>query len=151
MADAGSKGFVSEFKEFIATGNMVDLAVGVILGAAVGVSIKAFTDGIMMQLVAAIFGQPDFNDIKITLRKNVGTKLAADGKTKIPADATLQIGAFINTLISLLLTGLVLFMIVKGYNGMRRRRAVETAVEAPVLPTEIELLTEIRDALRTRS
>ena len=150
MADEESKGFISEFKDFIASGNMIELAVGVILGAAIGVVIRAFTEGIMMQIVAAIFGQPDFNDVKITLRRNVGTKLAADGKTKIPADATLQIGTFINALISLLLTGLVLFMIVKAYNRLRRRRVAEAAVIEPALPSQIDLLTEIRDALKAQ-
>ena len=150
MADEESKGFISEFKDFIASGNMIELAVGVILGAAIGVVIRAFTEGIMMQIVAAIFGQPDFNDVKITLRRNVGTKLAADGKTQISADATLQIGTFINALISLLLTGLVLFMIVKAYNRLRRRRVAEAAVIEPALPSQIDLLTEIRDALKAQ-
>ena len=147
MAESGSKGLLKEFREFIASGNMIELAVAVILAGAVGVVIRTFTEGIMMQIVAAIFGQPDFNNITITLRKNVGTKLAADGKTKIPADATLQIGTFINALISLILTGLVLFMIVKAYNKLKRKNA---AAE-PAGPTEVELLTDIRDALRTRS
>jgi large conductance mechanosensitive channel len=151
MADAGGdKGFIKEFKEFIASGNMIELAVAVILGAAISVVIKAFTEGIMMQIVAAIFGQPDFNDVKITLRKNVGMKLAADGKTKVPVDATLQIGTFLNALISLVLTGLVLFLIVKAYNRLRRRRAAEVGVEEPAGPTEVELLAEIRDVLRAQ-
>ncbi|MCB0955166.1 MAG: large conductance mechanosensitive channel protein MscL [Ilumatobacteraceae bacterium] len=137
------KKFVKEFKDFIATGNMIELAVGVILGTAVGAVIKAFTDGIMMQVVAAIFGQPDFSQLSITLRKNVGTD--ADGN---PVDATLKYGAFLNTLISLILTGLVLFMIVKAYNRMKAK-PVEDA--APAGPTEVDLLTEIRDALRERA
>ncbi|HRE00813.1 MAG TPA: MscL family protein, partial [Ilumatobacteraceae bacterium] len=86
MAD-NNKGLIKEFRDFIASGNMIELAVAVILGAAVGAMIKAFTDGIMMQIVAAIFGQPDFSAIKITLRKNVGTD--ADGN---PTDSVLQIG-----------------------------------------------------------
>jgi large conductance mechanosensitive channel len=155
MADSKSKGLIQEFREFIASGNMIELAVGVILAGAVGVVIKAFTDGIMMQLVAAIFGQPDFNDVKITLRKNVSkTTDAVTGKVTYK-DATLQIGTFINALISLLLTGLVLFAIVKAYNRLKRKQAVadeaaEVAAE-PSGPTEIELLTEIRDALKARS
>jgi large conductance mechanosensitive channel len=144
-----SRGLVAEFREFIASGNMIELAVGVILGAAVGVVIKAFTDGIMMQIVAAVFGQPDFNDVKITLRHNVGTKTNPDGTTS-PVDATLQIGTFINALIALVLTGLVLFAIVKGYNRLKRRHAAEEAAGEPVGPTEVELLTEIRDALQAR-
>jgi len=154
MADSESssksKGLIQEFREFIASGNMIELAVGVILAGAVGVVIKAFTDGIMMQIVAAIFGKPDFNDVTITLRKNVET--GADGK---PVDAKLQIGTFINALISLVLTGLVLFAIVKAYNRLKRKQAVVDAAEAaaaePAGPTEIELLTEIRDALKARS
>jgi len=150
MADSKSKGLIQEFREFIASGNMIELAVGVILGAAVGVVIKAFTDGIMMQIVAAIFGKPDFNDVTLTLRHNVET--GADGQ---PVDAKLQIGTFINALISLVLTGLVLFVIVKAYNRLKRRQAVAEAVaaaiEEPPGPTEIELLTEIRDALKASS
>lgn len=143
MAD--KKGFIQEFKDFIATGNMVELAVGVILGAAVGVVIKAFTDGIMMQIVAAIFGKPDFNDVTITLRENVGV----DENGQKTVDATLQIGTFINALISLILTGLVLFMMIKAYNKMKNRNRVEE-VEGPAAPTELELLTEIRDALKAQ-
>ncbi len=143
MAD--KKGFIEEFKEFISTGNMIELAVGVILGAAVGVVIKAFTDGIMMQAVAAIFGKPDFNDVTITLRNNVGVDRVTGKKT---VDATLQIGTFINALISLILTGLVLFMMIKAYNKMKNRNRVDE-VEGPAAPTELELLSEIRDALRT--
>jgi large conductance mechanosensitive channel len=137
------KNFAKEFRDFIATGNMIELAVAVILGGAVGAVIKAFTDGIMMQVVAAIFGQPDFSTIKITLRHHVAVK---DG---VPVDSTLQIGAFLNTLISLILTGLVLFMIVKGYNKMKARKAAAEPA-APAGPTEIDLLTEIRDSLRQR-
>ena len=138
------KNFAKEFKDFIATGNMIELAVAVILGGAVGTVIKAFTDGIMMQLVAAIFGKPDFKDVTITLRKNVGKD--ADGKS---IDSVLQIGTFINTLISLILTGLVLFMIVRAYNKMKKKKEAEGDA-APAGPTEVELLTEIRDALKAR-
>ena len=147
MAD--KKGLVQEFREFIAAGNMIELAVGVILAGAVGVVIRAFTDGIMLQIVAAVFGQPNFDDITITLRKNVKTE-EVNG-VKVPVDAKLQIGTFINALITLVLTGLVLFVIVKAYNRLKERKKVEEAIEVAVAgPTEIELLTEIRDALRAR-
>ena len=156
MADSESssksKGLIQEFREFIASGNMIELAVGVILAGAVGVVIKAFTDGIMMQIVAAIFGQPDFNDVKITLRRHVSEIKDASGKgTGQYKDATLQIGTFINALISLVLTGLVLFAIVKAYNRLKRKQAAVEEAAEPAGPTEIELLTEIRDALKARS
>jgi large conductance mechanosensitive channel len=124
--------FLKEFKDFIATGNMVELAVAVILGAAVGAVIKAFTEGIMMQIVAAIFGKPNFDDVTIDLRKG----------------AALQVGTFINQVITLLLTGLALFLMIKAYNRMKRKAAEEPATDPG--PSEIELLTEIRDALRAR-
>ncbi len=140
------KNFAKEFKSFIATGNMVELAVAVILGTAIGAVIKSFTDGIMMQIVAAIFGKPDFSDVTIVLRKNVGTVVGPDG-VETSVDSELQIGLFINALISLLLTGLVLFMMVKAYNRMKRKQLEEN----PPGPTEVELLTEIRDALAARN
>ena len=146
QSSSKSKGLIQEFREFIASGNMIELAVGVILAGAVGVVIKAFTDGIMMQVVAAIFGKPNFDDVTITLRKNVETN--AEGKS---VDAELQIGTFINALISLVLTGLVLFAIVKAYNRLKRKQAAEEEAAEPAGPTEIELLTEIRDALKARS
>ena len=65
------RSFLKEFKEFIATGNMIELAVAVILGAAVSAVIKAFTDGIVMQVVAAIFGKPNFDDVTITLAEGL--------------------------------------------------------------------------------
>jgi large conductance mechanosensitive channel len=133
---------VREFKDFIATGNMLELAVAVILGGAVGAVIKAFTDGIMMQIVAAIFGKPDFSKVTITLRRNIGDVDPATGKK---GDAVLQIGTFINTLISLVLTGLVLFMMIKAYNRLKR------SSPESVGPTEVEVLQEIRDELRART
>lgn len=141
------KKFAKEFKDFIATGNMIELAVAVILGGAVGTVIKAFTDGIMMQLVAAIFGKPDFSDVTITVRENVETVVDPVTGVETSKDAVLQVGTFINTLISLALTGLVLFMIVKGYNKMKKKNEAEAA---PAGPSEVELLTEIRDALKAR-
>jgi len=148
MAGSDKKGLIKEFREFIASGNMIELAVAVILAGAVGVVIKAFTDGIMLQIVAAIFGKPDFASITITLRHNV----SKDPVTGKEIDSVLQIGTFINALITLVLTGLVLFAIVKGYNAMKAKRAKEEiAEEAAAGPTEIDLLTEIRDALKARN
>jgi large conductance mechanosensitive channel len=126
------KNFVQEFKEFIATGNMVELAVAIILGTAVGRVITTFTDGVMMNLIAAIFGKPDFDNIRLKVSdKNDGTYL--------------EIGTVITALVSLMLTGLVLFMAIKAYNHMK-----PPAETAPAGPTEVELLTEIRDTLRSR-
>ena len=138
------RNFLKEFKEFIATGDMIELAVAVILAGAVGAVIKAFTEGIMMQIIAAIFGKPDFNSVTIVLRHNAGKD--ATGKS---VDAVLQIGAFINTLITLILTGLVLFMMIKAYNRLKRRQVAEEP--SVPQPSDIEVLIEIRDALKARN
>lgn len=123
------KNFLKEFKDFIATGNLIELAVAFILAAAVKVVIDSFVNDIMMQIIAAIFGQPDFSRIGIDI-----------------GDARILIGNFINTVISLLIIGFVLFMIVKAYNRFKK-----TAPEAAAEPSEeVVLLTQIRDALVRR-
>lgn len=135
------KKFFSEFKEFISGGNMIELAVAVILASFVGAVIKTFTEGVVLNLVAAIVGKPDFNEVlRIKVRD---AEIAADGTV---TDATyLEFGQVITALFTLVVVGLVLFLIIKAYN--RLRKPVE---EAPAGPTEVELLTEIRDALRSR-
>ena len=139
------RSFLKEFKEFIATGNMVELAVGVILGGAVGTVIKAFTDGVMMNLVAAIFGKPSFDDVW-RLKLNDTKKLGPDGATVLANGTYLEFGKVITSLVTLVLTGLVLFLMIKAYNRLRRPEAEP----APAGPSELDLLTEIRDALRER-
>ena len=119
------KHFVKEFKEFIATGDMIQLAVAVILGAALGALIKAFVDGIMMQIVAAVIGKPDFESLTVGIGK-----------------AELQIGLVINAAITFVATGFVLFLIIKAYNRFKKTEEAEETG-----PTELELLTQIRDAL----
>lgn len=123
------KNFIKEFRNFITTGNMIELAVAVILGLVVSAAVKSFTEDILMNFVAAIFGKPDFSGLTFKLGKGV-----------------IAYGNFINALIALVVTGLVLFMIIKAYN--RLRKPVEVA---PPGPSQIDLLTEIRDSLRARS
>ena len=136
------KALAKEFKDFIAGGNMIELAVAVILAGAIGRVIAAFTDGVMMNLVAAIFGKPTFDDVRIKISSKVQT--LADG-TK--TDGTyLEIGKVITAFIALVLTGLVLFAIIKAYNKTKKK----AAEEAPAGPTEVDLLTEIRDSLKAR-
>lgn len=123
------KNLVKEFKEFIAGGNMIEFAVAVILAAAVGAVINAFTTGVMMQIVAAIFGQPSFDGLTINL-----------------GDTPVYYGTVITAFITLVLTGLVLFAIIKAYKKIKAEAPAEEAG-----PTEAELLAEIRDLLRSRA
>ncbi len=128
------KNFFKEFKDFIATGNIVELAVAFILGLAVKSVIDAFMAGIANPLIGAIVGKPNLdNFLTFTVRKGTSNQ------------STISFGVVLTQIISLIIVGLVLFMLVKAYN--RIRRPIEVA---PPGPNEIDLLTEIRDELRAR-
>ncbi|UBM57255.1 large conductance mechanosensitive channel protein MscL [Marinilongibacter aquaticus] len=129
-----------EFKEFILTGNVIDLAVAVILAGATGLVVKGFVSDIAMPIVGHFTGGIDFSDMKIVLDEAV---LAADGTIAKPENAILY-GSWINAIINLVIVGLVLFIIVKAYNKARKPEPAP----APSGPSEIDLLTEIRDALK---
>ena len=135
------RNFLKEFKEFIATGSMIELAVAVILGLAIGRVITAFTDGVMMNLIAAIFGEPNFDEVRIKISSKAQT--LKDGT--VTNGTYLEVGTVITALIALALTGLVLFMVIKAYNHLRK-----PAEAGPAGPTEVELLTQIRDSLQAR-
>ena len=126
------KGFFKEFKQFIATGNMLELAIAVILGTAVKAVIDSFTKDIVMQFVAAVGGKRDFSKLVFTLNK-----------------AQIGYGSVITQLLNLVIVGFVLFVIIKAYNRMKS--TPDAGPEAPAGPTESELLAEIRDALKSRS
>jgi large conductance mechanosensitive channel len=129
------KSFLKEFKDFVATGNIVELAVAFILGLAIKAVIDAFIQGVANPLIGAIVGKPNLdNFLTFTVRK--GTK----------NESTISIGLVLTQIISLIIVGLVLFMCLKAYNKIRK--PVEAA---PPGPNEIDLLTQIRDELRTRT
>lgn len=132
-----------EFKAFIMTGNVIDLAVAVILAGAIGAVVKGFVDLIMMPLIGHLAGGMDFADLKYVLSDAI---IAADGTVTTPENAIMY-GSWINTIISLITVGFVLFMIVKAYNKTKKKE--EEAPAAPPAPTKEEvLLTEIRDLLK---
>lgn len=127
-----------EFKAFIMTGNVVDLAIAVILGAATGAVVNGFVQDIAMPIVGYFTGGADFSDLKYVLTP---ASVAPDG-TAIPENA-IRFGSWINSIINLITVGFVLFLIVRAYNRVRK-----PVTAAPAGPTEVELLTEIRDALK---
>lgn len=134
---------IKEFKKFILTGNVIDLAIAVILAGAVGAVVKGFVSMIMMPLIGVFTGGASFADKVYELSPEV---LDAEGNVLTPAN-NLQYGAWIDTIISLIIVGFVLFMIVKAYNKSKKK--VEEAPAAPPTPTmDQELLTEIRDLLK---
>lgn len=125
-----------EFRTFILRGNVLDLAVGVILGAAFNGVVTAFSDGILMAAVAAMFGEPDFSRIVVRL-----------------GDGEIMVGRLLTALVNLVLVGAALFVLVKGVNALRARddrEQREQPAERPAPSDEALLLSEIRDLLRDR-
>ncbi|WP_219921433.1 large-conductance mechanosensitive channel protein MscL [Rufibacter sp. XAAS-G3-1] len=132
-----------EFKEFAMRGNVVDLAVGVVIGAAFGRIVSSLVDDILMPPIGIMLGGVDFKDLKLVLKQGV---LDADGKL---TDVTLNYGNFIQTLIDFLIIAVAIFMVVKLMNSLKRKKAASPDI--PPAPTKEEvLLTEIRDALRSK-
>lgn len=133
---------LKEFKNFIMTGNVIDLAVAVILAGAVGMVVNGFVSDIMMPIVGHFAGGMNFEDLKIVLSPAV---VDAEGTVTTPENAILY-GKWINAIINLITVGFVLFIIVKAYNKTKKPK--EEAPAAPAGPSEIDLLKEIRDALK---
>lgn len=132
-------GMVSEFKEFIARGNAIDLAVGVVIGGAFGKIVTSLVDKIIMPPIGLLLGGVDFSKWAITLK---AATLDAAGK-EVPA-VMLGIGDFLNAIIQFLIIALAIFMVVKAIN--RVRKPVEAAPAPP--PEDVLLLREIRDSLK---
>lgn len=136
---------LNEFKEFVAKGNVMDLAVGVIIGGAFGLIVKSLTDDIIMPIVGAIFGGFDFSDYFIPLS---GTVTAATLEAAREQGAVLAYGNFITVALNFLILAWIIFLMVKGVNNMRRKEEETKAAEPAAPPADIQLLTEIRDALK---
>ncbi|HEY9540464.1 MAG TPA: large conductance mechanosensitive channel protein MscL [Luteimonas sp.] len=134
-------GMVSEFKEFIARGNVLDLAVAVVIGAAFGKIVTALVDGIIMPVVGMAMGGADFSQLFVALNGEDYANLAAAQAAAAPV---VTYGAFIQTLIDFLLIAFVIFLIIKAYNRMSKPE--EAAPAAPA--EEVLLLREIRDSLK---
>ena len=137
---------LKEFKEFALRGNVMDMAVGVIIGAAFSTIVKSLVDDIIMPPIGVVTGGVDFSSIFIPLNGHYES-LAAARQAGAP---TVNIGLFINNVISFLIVAFVLFMAIKAMNQLRRKQEANPASEPPP-SREVELLTEIRDALVKRS
>ena len=133
---------ISEFKDFVAGGNVLDLAVGVIIGAAFGKIVTSLTDNVIMPIVGAVFGGVDFSQFFPPLGAvpEGASGLAAIKAAGVPV---LAYGSFITEIINFLIFAFVIFMIVRSANKMRK-----PVVAAPTGPSEVDLLTEIRDSLK---
>ncbi len=135
-------GMLTEFKDFISRGNVIDLAVGVIIGASFGKIVTSLVEQVVMPPIGLLLGRVDFSNLKWVLSPE-------DPGTEAIEEVAIQYGAFINTLIQFAIVAFVIFLMVKAINRMRREKAAEP--EAPAAPTATEaLLAEIRDELKTR-
>ena len=140
---------VSEFKEFAVKGNVMDLAVGVIIGAAFGKIVDSVVNDLIMPIIAAIFGKPDFSNLFVVLgNAPAGTAMTLDAlkKAGVPVFAY---GNFLTVVLNFLILAFIIFLMVKQMNKMKRE-----APPAPVVvvapPEDVVLLREIRDALNRR-
>lgn len=135
--------FVKEFKEFAMKGNLVDLAVGFVMGAAFTKITSAFINGMVMPLVGMIQGK-DFNEWKWVLKP---AEVAANGK-EITAEVAVKYGTFITVTIEFIIVAFVMFMLIKAINRMKKKEADDAPVVNPEPSNQEKLLMEIRDALK---
>lgn len=138
---------LNEFKNFIAKGNVMDLAVGIIIGAAFTAIVGSLVSDLINPIIGLILGGVDFTNMFVvlsgTVADGVGLQVARDAGA-----AVFAYGAFITAVINFIIIAFVVFMLVKAVNGLKSRVEKPAAPAAPAGPTEIDLLMEIRDSLR---
>jgi len=135
---------LKEFKEFAVKGNMVDMAVGIVIGGAFGTIVKSLVADIIMPVVSGVLSVPDFSNLFVVL-KGTGDDFTSVEAAREAGASVLAYGTFINSLIAFLIVAWALFIVVKGINKLKKEQPTE---EEPAGPTEVELLTEIRDSLQ---
>ena len=131
---------MKEFKQFAMRGNVVDMAVGIIIGAAFGKIVSSLVNDVIMPPIGLLLGGVDFSSFMITLKQAMGD---------VPA-VTLSYGVFINTVIDFLIVAFAIFLVIKGINTMKRKQE-EAPAEPPAPSKQETLLTEIRDLLKARA
>jgi len=140
-------GLFQEFKEFAMRGNVVDLAVGIVIGVAFGAIVNSLVEDIIMPPIGLVMGNVDFSDLFINLSGQEYASLAAAREAGAPVIAY---GAFINAVINFVIVAFAIFLVVKAMNRLRRQQE-QAPEETPVPPRQETLLEEIRDILKARS
>ena len=132
-------GMVKEFKEFTMKGNMMDMAVGIIIGAAFGKIVSSVVADVLMPPLGLLLGGVNFAGLKLTLKEAVGDTAAV----------TLNYGAFLQTVVDFVIVAFAVFLMIRGINSMRKKQEAAPAAPAPPSNQEV-LLAEIRDLLKNR-
>lgn len=139
-----SKGFIKEFGEFIKKGNVVDMAVGVVIGSAFGAIVTSLVNDIIMPVISLLTGGIDFSNWFLALD---GNKYATLEEATTAGAATLNYGNFISLVINFIIVAFCIFLVVKAMNRFKRKEE-EKPAEEPKKPEDVVLLTEIRDLLK---
>ncbi len=134
-------GMMSEFKDFAMRGNVVDMAVGIVIGGAFGKIVSSFVADVLMPPIGLMLGGVDFSDLALTLQEAAGDT----------APVLMSYGAFIQTVVDFLIIAFAIFLVVKAMNSLKKEEAPAEPAPEPGPSAEQVLLTEIRDALRSQS
>ena len=138
------KKFLQEFKEFAMRGNVIDMAVGVIIGAAFGKIVTSLVNDVLMPAIGMLTGGINFTDYKWVIQKGV-----QDGTEVITPEVAITWGAFVQTIIDFVIIAFCIFIAIKAMNKLKREpEPVKEEPAVPAAPSEVELLTEIRDLLK---
>ncbi|NPA67400.1 MAG: large-conductance mechanosensitive channel protein MscL [Chlorobi bacterium] len=143
---------LKEFKDFISKGNVIDMAVGLIMATYFGAIVKSLVNDIIMPPIGKLLGGVDFSQLKVVIQEPVKAVTDSAGKILVPEvkEIAINYGAFINTVITFIIVAFAIFIIVKGYNNMKKKEE-EKPASPPEPSKEEKLLEEIRDLLKNKS
>lgn len=137
--------FIEEFKKFAMRGNVVDMAVGVIIGGAFGKIVTSLVNDLVMPVLGVLVGGVNFTDLKLTLKEAV-----MDGETVVSPAVTLNYGNFLQSTFDFLIIAFSIFMFIKLINKLSRKKEEAQPATPPAPPADVQLLTEIRDLLKEK-
>lgn len=137
--------FIEEFKKFAMRGNVVDMAVGVIIGGAFGKIVTSVVNDLVMPVLGVLVGGVNFTDLKLTLKEAV-----MDGETVVSPAVTLNYGNFLQSTFDFLIIAFSIFMFIKLINKLSRKKEEAQPATPPTPPADVQLLTEIRDLLKEK-
>ena len=144
------RAFLADFKKFLLRGNVIDLAVAVVVGAAFNAVVQSFANDVVMGFVGAIFGKPNFSNLELNLR-GCTTKANVFGVQEKVCNGTIAYGQFLTTLLNFVIIGAAVFVMIKTFERLQKLRAAEVPEPAEPLTRSEELLTEIRDSLQQQA